>query len=91
MILTEVAGVYLDREAALALRVMCEAAAAEGVRLRPAEGYCKRGSHVNGRCVDFENVRPSLAWLAENAAKFGFVQTIPEREVWHYEYRPRRF
>jgi hypothetical protein len=39
-------------------------------------------NHQNGLAVDLS----TSAWLARNAARFGFVRTV-SKEAWHYEFR----
>lgn len=54
-------------------------------------GSCNNGNlaarpgysnHQSGTALDLT----TSTWLANNAARFGFVRTVP-REAWHYEFR----
>jgi LAS superfamily LD-carboxypeptidase LdcB len=45
-----------------------------------------------GRAVDIQTgggTLPIYFWLQKNAARFGFVRTVPS-ETWHYHYFPER-
>lgn len=45
-------------------------------------------NHGWGLAVDFDVTDPTtLAWLRNNAYRFGFVEAVP-REPWHWEFRP---
>lgn len=47
-------------------------------------------NHGWGLAVDADVTDPSaLAWLRQNAARFGYVETVP-REPWHWEFRPHQ-
>lgn len=46
-------------------------------------------NHESGLAIDFNTTGnpKAYAWLKANAAKYGFIRTIPS-ENWHWEYRP---
>lgn len=41
--------------------------------------------HGWGRAVDIELDDQALAWMRQNAGRYGFTETVP-REPWHWEY-----
>lgn len=49
--------------------------------------YAPGGSiHGHGRCVDIWN--HGIPEIVDIARRYGFRRTMPEREPWHFEYRP---
>ncbi len=49
-----------------------------------------RSLHEQGRAIDISvNGRPLiLSWLKKNAKNFGWLQTLPSVEPWHFEHHP---
>jgi LAS superfamily LD-carboxypeptidase LdcB len=43
--------------------------------------------HGWGRAVDLELDDRGIAWMRDNAWKYGFKETVP-REPWHWEFHP---
>ena len=41
--------------------------------------------HGWGRAIDLELDDEALAWMRENAGRYGFIEPVP-RESWHWEY-----
>ena len=61
-------------------------------RGRPVTAYPGTSPHQMGRAVDIQTgggTLPIYFWLQKNAARFGFVRTVPS-EPWHYHYFPER-
>lgn len=61
-------------------------------RGRPVTAYPGTSPHQMGRAVDIQTAGGTLPiyfWLQKNAARFGFVRTVPS-EPWHYHYFPER-
>ena len=44
-------------------------------------------NHGWGLATDLNLDGPALAWMRENAARYGYVEDVP-REPWHWTYRP---
>lgn len=86
MRIVSIGGVLLEESAAIALRMLVCAARADGVDLTLSRGFGPHTPYSEGRTIDFENVAPSLPWLRENSARFGWVQLGP---AWTFQWRPR--
>jgi hypothetical protein len=46
-----------------------------------------KSNHGWGLALDLDVKSNGLAWLRQNAKRFGFAEAVP-REPWHWEYRP---